>query len=239
MKGVATGGIALLALLLAVPASGAEPAAQKAPADVRWYAATVAEDGAGGFVFVHFWSRGARMRSEAVIAGRRIVTIVNDERYYVVDATGGAGIAIERSAAARRQDATRGRPFANELETLLREGGERIEEKRVGDQTVTVYRVTDGRGRRTIWMSQTEPPVPLRIVTYDRATASSGKLDYVNWLHQPALPQDWFEPDPRWQLEEYRYAEYRRKLLEGPVGPAPVLYRQLLHGTPKENGGSE
>jgi hypothetical protein len=211
-------------------AAGNQPIQAKAKGAESWYAATVAEDESGGFLIVHFWSRGHLFRSEAVIAGRRIVTIVNSEKYYVVDAVAGQGISIMRSQAAREQDATRGRPFANELELLLREGGERIEEKRIGGQTVTVYRVTDDRGRRTLWMSQTDPEIPLRVVTYDRASATTGKVDYVNWLHQPSLPLSWFEPDPRWKLEEFSYEEYRKRTRQGPVGPAPVLYRHLLHG---------
>jgi outer membrane lipoprotein-sorting protein len=195
-----------------------------------WYAATVAEDEKGGFVMVNFWSKGPRLRSEAVLAGRHIVTFVDETTYYVIDDAAGTGLAIERSAAARAQDAVRGRPFANELADLLRQGGEKIGTEQASGQTVDVYRLTNDSGRRTIWISTTNPPVPLRIETYDRESSTTGKIDYVNWMQNPLLDDDFFGPDPRVELERFGYEEYRKRIRRGPVGPAPVLYRHLLHG---------
>lgn len=183
----------LVAGLLLAMASGAaaektakQPAARP-PNQPSWYAATVAEDQRGGFLMVHFWSRGPMFRSEAVLGGRKVVTIVNRDSYWVVDAVGGNGISIARSEAAKTADAERIRPFGNELAQLKRNGGEHIGTEQSGDRTLDVYRVTDDRGRRTIWMSQTKPPVPLRVQTYDRESATTGKLDYVNWLQNPAI----------------------------------------------------
>jgi len=210
-------------------AAGADEEKRPAPAP-SWYAATVAEDERGQFLMVHFWSKGPLFRSEAVLAGRKIVTIVDRTTYYVIDDVSGVGIAIERSAAARAQDEKGGRPFANELEDLLVEGGELIGTEKVSSQVVDVYRLTNERGRRTIWMSTTKPAVPLRIETYDRATASTGKLDYTSWLQNPLIPDSFFAPDERIDLEKFSYGEYRSRSLQGPVGPAPVLYRHLLHG---------
>lgn len=213
------------------PAGDAAKGGKGAPKrTASWYASTMAEDERGSFLIVHFWSLGPLLRSEAVLGGRRIVTIVNRDTYYVVDAVGGNGVAITRSEAARKQDESRGRPFGNELEQLLREGGEHIGTESAGSQTVDVYRLTDDRGRRTVWMSRTDPPVPLRVLTFDRPSGTNGKLDYVNWLQDPSLPETFFEPDPRWRLERFGYDEYRKRLRQGPVGPAPVLYRHLLHG---------
>lgn len=211
------------------PAAGGKPSAAPEQPET-WYASTIAEDERGSFLIVHFWSLGPRLRSEAVLGGRRIVTIVNGDTYYVVDAVGGNGVAITRSEAAQKADATRGRPFGNELEQLMREGGEHIGTKNAGNQTVDVYRLTDERGRRTVWMSRSNPPVPLRVLTFDRPSGTTGKLDYVNWLQGPSLPESFFEPDPRWKLEHLGYEEYRHRIVKGPVGPAPVLYRHLLHG---------
>jgi hypothetical protein len=194
----------------------------------------VAEDERGGFLMVHFWSSGSLFRSEAVLAGRKIVTIVNSDTYYVVDAVGGNGVAITRSEAARRLDASRSRPFGNDLDQLLRRGGEHVGVEKSGGRSIDVYRLTDDRGRRTIWMSQSDPPIPLRVETYDRESATTGKVDYVNWLKSPAIAPSFFQPNPSWKLEKLDYDTYRRRILKGPVGPAPVLYRHLLHGESQE-----
>ncbi len=206
---------------------GPTPSAGK---EASWYAATVAEDQRGSFLMVHFWSRGPLFRSEAVLAGRKIVTIVTPDRYIVADAVSGQAVSIARSDAAKALDGKRSRPFGNELLQLLAEGGEHVGTEQASGQTVDVYRITDGRGRRTIWMSQTKPAIPLRIETYDRDSATTGKVDYLNWLHNPAIADSFFQPDSGWEIEELSYDEYRRRALRGPVGPAPVLYRHLLHG---------
>lgn len=232
--------IACSALLFSVAGSAAaekaEKAAKKADAKTAqagvptWYAATVAEDEGGQFLMVHFWSKGPLMRSEAVLAGRKILTIVNGSTYYIIDEVSGTGIAVERSPLALELDTKYDRPFANEVHRMLLEGGELIGSEKAGPQTVDVYRLTNDGGRRTIFMSTTNPPVPLRIETYDRATAKSGKIDYVNWLQNPVIPDDFFAPDKRIRLEHMSYEAYRTRIVMGPVGPAPVLYRHLLHG---------
>jgi outer membrane lipoprotein-sorting protein len=216
------------------PKAASAKKAERKRAVPTWYAATVAEDQRGGFVMVHFWSRGALLRSEAVLAGRKIVTIVNRDTYYVVDAVGANGIAIERSEAAKQADDDRKRPFGNDLDQLLREGGEHIGTEQAGAQTVDVYRLTDDRGRRTIWVSQSNPPVPLRVETFDRETATTGKVDYVNWLQNPSIAESFFEPDSAWRIDRLGYEEYRKRIRLGPIGPAPVLYRHLLHGESTE-----
>jgi outer membrane lipoprotein-sorting protein len=206
--------------------------AQSPPAGqpVSWYAATVAEAEKGGFLMVHFWSKGPLFRSEAVVAGRKIVTIVDRTTYYILDEVSGQGIGIERSEAARALNDQARRPFGNELDKLLREGGELIGSEQSGGQLVDVYRLTDDRGRRTIWVSTTKPSIPLRVVTYDRSSATTGKLDYVNWLHNPVLADSFFAPDPRIEMKRFTYEEYRKQIRKAPLGPAPVLYRHLLHG---------
>ena len=206
--------------------------AQSAPAGraTSWYAATLAEDEKGGFLMVHFWSKGPLFRSEAVLAGRKIVTIVDRSSYHVIDEASGQGISIERAEAARALDARSQRQFGNELEKLLREGGELIGSEQARGQAVDVYRLTDDRGRRTIWVATTQPPVPLRIQTYDRESATTGTIEYVNWLHNPPLTDSFFAPNPRVRMKQLSYEEYRKKSRQAPVGPAPVLYRHLLHG---------
>jgi len=219
--------LSVLALCLA-----SEVFAQSAPArrPTSWYAATLAEDEKGGFLMVHFWSKGPLFRSEAVLAGRKIVTIVDRSNYHVIDEASGQGISIERAEAARTLDARSQRPFGNELEKLLREGGELVGSEQARGQSVDVYRLTDDRGRRTIWVSTTQPPVPLRLQTYDRESATTGTIEYVNWLHNPPLADSFFAPNPRVSMKHFSYEAYRNQSRKAPVGPAPVLYRHLLHG---------
>lgn len=234
-------GVAMSLGLLVPLASGqqaAAPAAKNEPVE-SWYAATVAEDEKGQFLMIHFWSKGPRLRSEAVLAGRKIVTIVDPTTYYIIDDVAGGGISIERSEAAIALDGKRRRPFGNELDDMLLEGGELIGSEKASGQVVDVYRLTNDKGRRTIWMSTTKPPVPLRIETYDRATATTGKIDYTNWLYNPPIPDSFFEPDQRIELQRFTYAKYRNLSLVAPVGPAPVLYRHLLHGEGQPKSGSE
>ena len=201
-----------------------------AKSTTSWYAATLAEDEKGGFLMVHFWSKGTLFRSEAVLAGRKIVTIVDATTYYIIDEVSGRGLAIERAEAAQALDAKAGRPFGNEFEDLVRDGGEFVGREKAGGQTVDVYRVTDVRGRRTVWTSTGKPVVPLRVETYDRGSATTGTIDYVNWLHNPVIAESFFAPSPRIQIEKLSYAEYRKRIRAGPIGPAPVLYRHMLHG---------
>jgi hypothetical protein len=209
----------------------AEPGGSDRKRVQSWYAATVAEDEKRSFLMVHFWSKGPLFRSDAIIAGRRIVTIVDRTSYYILDSASGTGVAIERSAAAVAQDEDRGRPFGNELRKLLIEGGELVDTEESPHGPLDVYRVTDERGRRTLWMSTQQPPLPLRIQTYDRATATTGRVDYVNWRQGMRIWDEFFAPDPRIELERISYAQYKQRAGRRPIGPAPVLYRQLLHGS--------
>ena len=218
----------LLVVWLVADVALAQAPAEKPP--MSWYAATLAEDEKGGFLMVHFWSKGALFRSEAVLAGRKIVTIVDATTYYIIDEVSGRGIAIERAETARVLDAKAERPFGNELEDLIREGGELVGREKAGGQTVDVYRVTDSRGRRKVWASTGKPLIPLRVETYDRGSATTGTIDYVNWLQNPAIAESFFAPNPRIQIQKFSYAEYRKRIRRGPVGPAPVLYRHMLHG---------
>ena len=239
--------VLLCALLLPASSYGADgsaseresaPAAEAAPPEPgagrkraqSWYAATVAANEKGAFLMVHFWSKGPLFRSEAILAGRRIVTIVDRTTYYIIDSASGAGVAIDRSPAAIAQDAGRERPFANEFHRLLMDGGELVGREDLEQGPVDVYRVTDTNGRRTLWMSTKDPQVPLRVETYDRATATTGRVDYVNWLYGPALWDEFFTPDPRIELERISYEQYKQQAGRKPIGPAPVLYRHLLHG---------
>ncbi|MCG8590075.1 MAG: hypothetical protein MJE66_12360 [Proteobacteria bacterium] len=215
-------------LLLAWILAGT-PALAETPEAVSWYAEAVAQ-GERGFLITHYWSSGPRFRAETVIAGRRIVTLVNGEYYTIIDATLGTGVAIQRDARAVAADAKRGRPFGVEAQEVRAAGGEKVGEERLAGRDLEVYRLTNDAGRRTVWVSPPPSELPVRVETYSRRSGQTQKLDYVNWLSGLPLPAGFFEPDPRIELERVGYEDYVRRSRKEPVGPAPVLFGVLLHG---------
>ncbi len=224
---------ALLALgLTAALAAGPRPARPQPPAGAppTWYAQVLAHS-PGGLNVTHFWSYGPRLRAETVVAGRRVVTIVNGEYYYAYDALTNKGVAVERSPEALAHDATGQRPFGNEVGTLLRQGAEKIREEAVLGRPCDVYRVTDRRGRRELWVTQGTSPLPIRVEVYDRVRKRTFSTEYLSLQSGLAVPLEFFEPAPQVQLERYDIeGYYRRVSRSGAAGPVPILYSNLLHG---------
>ena len=66
------------------------------PAVNSWYAQTVARSSAGLNVN-YFWSLGTKFRAETVVAGHKVVTIVNGDTYYAYDLLVRTGIAVQRA----------------------------------------------------------------------------------------------------------------------------------------------
>ncbi len=222
----------LPALALAVLA--AAPGAAQERAAGTWYAQALTR-GEAGLNVVHFWSKDAALRSETVIAGHRIVTIVSGEWYYAYDALTGEGLALRREPAVVARDAAKRRPFGNEYDILTRQGAELIREEELLGRTAGVYRVTDRHGRRELWVTQDEERIPLRLEIFDRDSGQRRTTDYVNWQSDLELPDAFFAPEATARLEQLDYREYlRRSAAEGPVGPVPVLYTSLLFARDEE-----
>jgi hypothetical protein len=220
------------AALLAAPAA-AQEVANAAPAPsaevATWYAQALAR-GDAGLNVTHFWSKGPRLRAETVVAGHKVVTIVSGDWYYAYDGLTGHGLAIRRDPAAVAKDASKLRPFGNEYDTILRQGGELVREETLLGRQTGVFRVTDELGRRELWATLDEQHLPLRVEIYDRHTSRNRYTDYLNWQSQLAIPDAFFEPEPSAKLERLALEEYlARTLRQGPVGPVPVLYLDLLH----------
>ncbi len=204
--------------------------AQPEPQGTRtWYAESISR-GEHGFRVSHQWSKGARFRSEVVVAGHRIVSIVNGDHYYTIDAVSGIGLAIRRSPEAVKADAARSRPFGNELTRLVAEGAEKVSSMELGGRSCDLYRVTDHRGRRQVCVDPARSGLPIQVETFDRKTGRTESVDYLNWLSDLPLPDAFFEPGPGVQLERLEYEEYRSRSRRERVGPAPPLYGHLLHG---------
>ena len=208
----------------AAKAEGAE-----APGPPTWYAQALAH-GAGGLNVTHFWSKGPWLRAETVVAGHKVVNIVKGPWYYTYDGLTKRGLAIHRDPKAEAQDAPDRRPFGREYEILQHQGAELVREEDALGRKAGVYRVTDTRGRRELWVTQDEKRLPLRIVIYDRQTTGTRTTDYVNWQSSIPIPDEFFEPDSDVKIERLELEQYiKRTLSEGPVGAVPVLYADLLH----------
>ena len=225
-----------LAAVAAVRAEDAAPEPQAAPAPApaatisnTWYAQALAR-GAAGFNVTHFWSKGPWLRAETVVAGHKVVNIVKGPWYYAYDGLTRKGLAIRRDPKAEAQDSPTRRPFGREYEILTNQGAELVKEESVLGRTAGVYRVTDSRGRRELWVTQDPARLTLRLEIYDRRTTGQMVTDYVNWQSEIALPDSFFEPDAGVEIQRMELAEYLRKSVDrGPQGTVPVLYADLLH----------
>ena len=196
-----------------------------------WYALRITR-GDAGVIATHFWSTGRSLRAEAVLSGVLIQQIVSGEWYYVIDDVRGTGIAVRRSAAALEYDRSNPsvRPFGNEAADLIARGAEQVREEQVAGRKARIYRLTDEQGRHEIWVTDDATALPVRIDSTDRNSGAQVITDYVDWLSAIEAPAAFFEPDPRVQLERIEYAEYMDRASRERLGPAPVLFGDLLHG---------
>jgi hypothetical protein len=197
-----------------------------------WYAMALGQL-AGRPVVGHFWSKGFKLRAETVIFGRPILTLVDTKYYYTIDVLNGTGLAIQRSPVSIAEDASRTRPFATEWDEMSEAGGEKVRSEKIGSQETEVWRLTNVSGRRTIWVSTEVPRLVMRVETYDRDSSETERVEYVNWQYGLAIPDSFFQPGPEIRIRRMEYGKYVAAARKGPVGPAPPLYRYLLHGRKK------
>jgi hypothetical protein len=214
----------LVALLLAAPALAEEP-----PAEEVWYAERISA-GDSPVQVEHFWSKGRRLRSEAVLLGHPIITIVRGDQYIMIDELTGQGVSIERSARAVAQDATRVRPFGDDFEVLREAGAEKVKTEEFGGRRCDLWRLTDDQGRREVCVTPDEPHLPLVRRMWVRGSGQSLEARYVEWSRDLDVPDSFFEPDPRIQMEYVTYQDYVDRASTERIGPAPPLHRDLLHG---------
>lgn len=240
MKWTRGAGTGLLAwALLVAPAAAQEEAKPSQPEGVpaapveyphTWYAQALAYSEYGINV-THFWSKGPLLRAETVVAGRRVITIVNGDTYYAYDGLGRTGVAVGRTATAIEQDAERKRPFGNELAALLRQGAESVGFEDLGGSQVEVFRVTDERGRRQIWVTTNEERLTLRIEVFRRRTGQNLRTDFLNWMSGFPITDAFFQPEPGIDFVHLSFDEYVARQADGkPLGPVPIFYTDLLSG---------
>jgi hypothetical protein len=206
---------------------------QAPPAPVEypdtWYAQALAHSEIGLNV-THFWSKGPMLRAETVVVGRRVVTVVRGDTYYAYDGLGRTGVAVARDPSAIEKDAERKRPFGNELAALVKQGAESVGFENLGGREVEVFRVTDERGRRQVWVTTGEERLPVRIEVFQRQTGKSLATDFLNWMSGFPISDAFFEPEPGIDFVQLGFEEYLLRQADGkPLGPVPIFYTDLLH----------
>ena len=197
---------------------------------VRGLYATTVGRSQSEFILVHYWSSGARFRSETIISGHPIVTLVNGKYYYTWDQLTGEGYRVVRSPEAIAADTTRLRPFGLELQEILEDGGEKIRSEILNGIPVDIYRVTDGAGKRTLWVDAGQMDLPVRLESYNRSTGRTGRLDWLNWNPNLIMAETFFNPPKGLEITRFdSYEKFLERLTEGPVAPTPPLFLYLLH----------
>jgi len=220
--------VAGIAVLCAAAANAADPA--PAPGTSTWFSQVLSHSDAGLNV-TYFWSKGAKLRAETVIAGRRVTTLVTGNTYYAYDAVSQNGVAITRSPKAIAADARGDRPFGREFEKLASQGAERIRDEQVMGRACEVFRLTDQLGRRELWVTKDKLRLPVRVVVYRRDTQKTTTTDFVNWLTGLVIADAFFEPESSIAFQRLDYDTYLQRSSTGePIGPVPVLYADLLVG---------
>lgn len=195
-----------------------------------WYA----EKYAAGDVPIsveQLWSRGPLFRSETVIAGHPIVTLIRGDRYIIIDRLARDGVSIERSPQALKESAEGGRPFGKEFKALMAAGGEFVREEDFSGSKCDLYRLTSQEGRREVCVTQDDEKLPVLTRVWIRRTQRRAEGRFVNWSRQVQVSESFFEPDPRIPLRQISYQEYIDRVSKDLKLPAPPLYRDLLHGT--------
>ncbi|MBW2240430.1 MAG: hypothetical protein JRH01_00455 [Deltaproteobacteria bacterium] len=205
-------------------------AADAVDAQEMWYA----EKYAAGDVPIsveQLWSRGPLFRSETVIAGHPIVTLVRGDRYIIIDRLTQEGVSIERHPKALKESEAGKRPFGVELDALLAAGGEFVREQDFAGNKCDLYRLTSQEGRREVCATQDDEKLPVLTRVWMRSTQRRAETRFVNWTRQVQVPEVFFDPDPRIVLRQISYQEYIDRVTKDLKLPAPPLYRNLLHGT--------
>lgn len=207
-----------------------EKVAEESIVETTWFAERMADRVVGSGATA-LWSKGTKLRAETVVNGHPVITIVNGNTYYMIDGLNGAGWAVQRHPAALELEKKRPRPFGNEGERMMEEGAEVVRTERVMGVRCDVYRLTDHRGQREVWVTQGNPRVPVRLDVYNRATGETATTRYLGWVGgYLTIPDPFFLPDPRYSMEELSYDQYLDRIMAGPENMMPVLFPELLSG---------
>jgi len=226
-------GLALSALLAHPVAAENDKNIEKA-AIPSWYTQTFTRDNTGLNV-TYLWALKSKLRAETVIRGHNLVTIVNGDTYYVYDALTKTGIAVRRAPASLAAESPDHRPFGNEAQIMIDQGGEKIREEGITGKRSDVYQITDENGRRIVWVTQDDRRLPIRIEIFNRKSGSTRYKEYADWVMGLPITDAYFEPEPSIQFERFELDEYiAATIAKGYASTLPILYRDLLFGpTPR------
>lgn len=224
----------VLSALVAQPAMAEKDKHIEKPAILSWYTQSYTRSDTG-LTITYLWSLKSKFRAETVIRGHNLVTIVNGDTYYTYDALTMAGIAIRRAPAALAAESPDRRPFGNEGQLLIDQGGEKIREENIAGRLADVYQITDEHGRRIAWMTQDDRRLPIRIELFSRRSGSTRYKEYVDWITGLPVADAFFEPEPSIQFQHFELDEYiKHTIAKGSAATLPILYQELLHGpTPR------
>ena len=99
-----------------------------------------------------------------------------------------------------------------------------------------VYRLTDDRGRRTVWVSGDEYQLPVRFETFIRATGETARLEYWNWAPM-RLPDEFFASPSGadgWKITTVEsYEAWLSANRSERFRQVPIILPVLLHGRPR------
>ncbi len=224
----------VLSALVAQPAAAEKDQHIEKPVILSWYTQSYTRSDTG-LTITYLWSLKSKFRAETVVRGHNLVTIVNGDTYYTYDALTMAGIAIRRAPAALAAESPDRRPFGNEGQLLIDQGGEKIREENIAGRLADVYQITDERGRRIAWMTQDDRRLPIRIELFSRKSGSTRYKEYVDWITGLPIADAFFEPEPSIQFQHFELDEYIQHIIaKGSAATLPILYQELLHGpTPR------
>jgi outer membrane lipoprotein-sorting protein len=229
--------LAAVAVVFALGADDAKKDAKEAKQNAAktpssWYARSLVQSDAGIIVW-DYWSKGRKLRAETIVGGTPIVTFVSGEFYTIADMVTRRGVAIRRAPAALAEDQKRPneRAFGREGEDVVAKGAELVRSENLSGRPTRLYRLTDDRGKTEVWVTDDKRKLPVRVAFFARDSGQQSTTDYIDWIADMELGDAFFEPDPRVELERVEYADYVARTGSGNlVGPAPVLFSNLLHG---------
>lgn len=218
-----------LAFLATASAAPAEEDAAESEGLPTWYALSLQSSDAG-LRATHFWSKGAMLRSETLLGGVKVVTLVNGEDYVAYDALTQRGISIKRHPDSRALDSGRQRPFGNEYAMMVARGAEPVGET---EEHLEHLRLTNDFGRRELQVSRDADRIPIRLEVWHRASGQRFVTDYTNWRKGLEMPDHFFEPEASIELEELSLEAYvALASSDDPVESVPVLHGDLLAPQP-------
>jgi outer membrane lipoprotein-sorting protein len=220
----------VLSALFSRSAAAAEQKQDEKPDIQSWYTQSYTRSDSG-LTTTYLWASKTKFRAETVIRGHNLVTIVKGDTYYVYDALTMTGIAIRRAPEAIAADLPNRRPFGNEAQTLIDQGGEKIREESIAGKQADVYQMTDDSGRRIVWATQDDQQLPIRVELFNRETASTRYKEYVDWVNGLLISDKFFELRPDIQFKRFELDAYiESTLANDPASMIPIIYPELLHG---------